>query len=413
MSTAFTHTQYGHDRAAAAGTDEKKHVLVTAAWFPSKDNTNGIFVKEQAEALARRGHKVAALIIDHDNLRTLLERRGMKRPRYLKSELVRILRPRILFPFPYRFFDDPEAAYRRYIEAAAIRTIDAYIRAHGPIDLVHHHCLSDNSYVARALSNRLQVPYVFTEYSNYWIYDDLSRFNSFETPAEHVDFVQGAAARVAAAKMRAEGYRQIFGAEFRCIPNLVAKSFEAPLATRNSGGVFRFVCAAVLDRRKRQDLVLNAFASSFKGKPASLTFVGNGPYRADYEALAQALGIADQVEFAGIRSRDEVRAIFDTSHVGILSSQQETFGIVLAEAMFRGIPVISTRSGGPEEIIGPGRGLLVPVGDEKALADAMLQIQRDYDTYDPHAIRAWAVGKYSEDVIAAQIEQLYTEICGQ
>jgi hypothetical protein len=119
----------------------KKHVLFTSAWFPSEQSANGIFVKEQAEALARRGNKVAALIVDHDNLRTLWERRASDRPRYLKSDLITIIRPRILFPIPYRFFADPEANYRRYIEAIAIRAVRRYVKVHGAIDVVHHHCL--------------------------------------------------------------------------------------------------------------------------------------------------------------------------------------------------------------------------------------------------------------------------------
>jgi glycosyltransferase involved in cell wall biosynthesis len=263
------------------------------------------------------------------------------------------------------------------------------------------------------LSKSFKVPYVFTEYSNYWEYADLNRFNGFESQADHFEFVRSAAVRIAAAELRADGYRRIFGAEFVCIPNLVSRLFETPLVAREKGGVFRFICAAILHDRKRQDILLRAFASAFKGKRASLTLVGNGPREADYRALANSLGIDNQVEFTGIRTREEVRALFDACHVGILASDQETFGIVLTEAMFRGIPVISTRSGGPEEIIGSGRGLLVPVRDERALADAMRRIHADYHSYNAEEIRTWAISKYSEAVIAPQIEAVYRRVCGR
>jgi glycosyltransferase involved in cell wall biosynthesis len=254
---------------------------------------------------------------------------------------------------------------------------------------------------------------VFTEYSNYWEYGDLNRFTGLESPEEHYDFVRSASARIAAAELRAEGYRKIFGADFICIPNLVAKLFETPLPPFASKGKFRFMCAAILAERKRQDVLLRAFASAFKGEQASLVFVGNGPNEGRYRALAESLGISDQVEFTGIRNREEVRALFDGSHVGVLSSDQETFGIVITEAMFRGLPVISTRSGGPEEIIGPGRGILVPVRDERALAAAMREVYETYESYDPEKIRSWAISRYSEEAIAAQIESVYCDVCGR
>jgi glycosyltransferase involved in cell wall biosynthesis len=174
---------------------------------------------------------------------------------------------------------------------------------------------------------------------------------------------------------------------------------------------FTFICVALLDRRKRQDVLLRAFALAFKGQNIRLIIVGNGVLQDEYKKLSIELAIDGQVEFKGKRDRADVRGLFDESHVAVLSSDQETFGIALAEAMFRGIPVISTSSGGPEEVVTPETGLLTPKGNEVALAAAMKEIFDHYERYDAEKIRASAMRRYSEGRIVDILEQVYNRVC--
>jgi glycosyltransferase involved in cell wall biosynthesis len=83
--------------------------------------------------------------------------------------------------------------------------------------------------------------------------------------------------------------------------------------------------------------------------------------------------------------------------------------VVLAEAMFRGIPVISTICGGPEEIVTPGTGLLCPKGDEAALADALTKMKKQYENYSPAAIRQYAQSHFSEKIIISELESIYAK----
>lgn len=85
----------------------------------------------------------------------------------------------------------------------------------------------------------------------------------------------------------------------------------------------------------------------------------------------------------------------------------ETFGVTLIEAMACGKPVIATRSGGPETFVHDDNGLLVPTGDVEALADAMRQMAKTYHQYDPDAIRADCVARFSEDAFVRSVAQLY------
>lgn len=390
----------------------KKHILITSAWFPSDRTTNGIFVKEQAEALCRSGHRVTVLIATQLSLKAWLHGLWTKnKTEYDRSELLKVIHAKVIFPFPARLFRNPASSVKQYVVNRVLAKIDAYCSVHGRPQVIHHHCLSDNSYLAEAISRALGIPYVLTEHSNYFTYAQLNRFNWFETFEDHRRFVKKASERIAVSEIRARAYEKIFGASFVCIPNLVIDLFASPRAERPPNQPFTFICIAVLDHRKRQDILIKAFAQAFRNQPVRLVLVGNGILENEYRSLVAGLGIERQVVFKGKRDRCEVLALLDESHVAVLSSDQETFGIVLAEAMFRGIPVISTRSGGPEEVVTPESGLLVPKGDENALAESMKQMVMHHARYDTERIRTSAVRRFSEDVIVGRLERLYDRVC--
>ncbi len=89
-------------------------------------------------------------------------------------------------------------------------------------------------------------------------------------------------------------------------------------------------------------------------------------------------GLAANVHFAGRLSDDEVRHILSKSHVLVVPSTYEGFGIVYLEAMNFGLPAIGTTHGGASEIITDGvTGRLVPPGDSRALSRAVLDLLQD------------------------------------
>lgn len=391
--------------------DEKKklRILITTSWYPTSKSTSGVFVKEQGEALCRAGHDVTVLLVRYSTLMKWLRSIfGESGPVNDKSEVLRVVEYHVVFPLPGRFFRDPQAYFKRTITRKILRSVKRLFGRSGLPDIIHHHSLSDNSYLASAIATTFSIPYVFTEHSNYFTYGELNRFNRFETFEDHKKFLEGACSRIAVSEVRAKAYAEIFGTPFSALPNMVIRDFESPLSTEPKEEQFTFVCVALLDKRKRQDVLLKAFRQAFNDQPVRLLLVGHGNMETEYRQLSATLGLDGQVVFMGKRSREEIIRIFDRSHVAVLSSDQETFGIVLAEAMFRGIPAISTVSGGPEEVITPGSGLLCPKGDIDALAAAMKKIKETYSSYDPADIRTRAIARYSEKTIIAKLEAVYT-----
>jgi glycosyltransferase involved in cell wall biosynthesis len=126
------------------------------------------------------------------------------------------------------------------------------------------------------------------------------------------------------------------------------------------------------------DVLLRAFAQAAEdAKEWKLVFVGEGKERAVLEAQAQDLRVEDRVFFTG-RVKD-VGAIYAEAEIFVLSSFFEGFPNVLCEAMAHGLPVIAANCDyGPADIVRPGiDGLLVPVKDEQALAEALQKLMGD------------------------------------
>ena len=154
----------------------------------------------------------------------------------------------------------------------------------------------------------------------------------------------------------------------RPIPSAAARSSADALWDRPPGA--RVLTVGRLKDQKNHPLLLSAFAR-LAHREARLMLLGEGQNEARLRALAEELGIADRVIFAGFYP--DPSPLYATADLFVLSSDHEGFGNVIVEALSFGLSVISTDCpSGPAEILGNGRwGQLVPVGDADALAHAI------------------------------------------
>jgi len=133
-----------------------------------------------------------------------------------------------------------------------------------------------------------------------------------------------------------------------------------------------------LTKAKDFSTLIRSFALMRKERPARLMILGDGEERHELEELSRKLGIASDVDMPGFV--DNPYKYMAHAAVFVLSSAWEGFGNVLVEAMACGCPVISTDCpSGPAEILENGKyGILTPVGDAAALAEAMVAILNDH-----------------------------------
>lgn len=155
---------------------------------------------------------------------------------------------------------------------------------------------------------------------------------------------------------------------------------------RGPGSAARIVTLGSLKPQKNHALLLRAFAMVRAHRPARLAIVGEGLLRPDLGRLANELGIADDVIFAGF-DRDPWPWLASADAFA-LSSDYEGLPNVLVEALHAGLPVVSTDcTSGPREILDDGiHGHLVPCNDAAALATALeAALDQPHDPAAGHA----------------------------
>lgn len=166
-----------------------------------------------------------------------------------------------------------------------------------------------------------------------------------------------------------------------------------------------------LTKAKDYPTLLRAFALICKKKKTHLVILGEGEERKNLENLVNKLNLLENIAFLGFQKNPY--KYMGKASIFVLSSKREGFPNVLVEAMACGIPVVSTDcQSGPNEIIKNGEnGILVPVSDEKSLAEAILQVLNNY----PLQKKISAEGKkraqdFTTEKSVKEYEKLFQEV---
>jgi N-acetyl-alpha-D-glucosaminyl L-malate synthase BshA len=152
--------------------------------------------------------------------------------------------------------------------------------------------------------------------------------------------------------------------------------------------------------------VVEVFARVAKALPARLMMIGDGPDRSAAEHLALTLGVADRIHFLG--KQDNVNELLPLADLMLMPSEMESFGLAALEAMACSVPSIATRVGGVPELIDDGvNGMLFPLGDVEAMAEAAIDLLRDEARL--HAMARAARKNASDRFCSSRIIPLYEE----
>jgi glycosyltransferase involved in cell wall biosynthesis/SAM-dependent methyltransferase len=394
-------------------------VLILSHMFPHPDQpTSGSFIFEQVRALRERGLDARVLVgrpfwMRHVNPKRLWQsHRAYERHHDLSPWLslegvpVRYLPYRIVAPF---------FSHGWMYRSSKLRAI-ADVHTDFPFEIVHAHTAYLDGGAGLAVARRFAVPLIITEHTG-----PFSRLTAGYLVRRWTVRALNGADRILAVSEALKGQITSHMAASRVarvtvMPNGVdVEMFRPPQQWRFDANAPRVLFVGYFVPIKNLPLLLEAFSLVRREIPrATMSLVGEGETEGQEEelsALINSMGLAESVSLRGYQPRQEVARIMrEDCDLVVLSSDAETFGCVLVEALASGKPVVSTRCGGPEDIVSaPELGELCPPGDARALADAILKVARNLDRYDPEAIRADAAARFSYQAIADRLERVYRE----
>jgi len=151
----------------------------------------------------------------------------------------------------------------------------------------------------------------------------------------------------------------------------------APIAQGSGSEELALLCAASLTPRKGHAVLFRALAQ-LKHLPWRLRCAGSDALdsatAAQLRTLIGELGLTNRIEWLGELDADALAVRYQQADVFVLPSWYEGYGMVLAEALARGLPIISTTAGAIPDTVPADAGLLIPPGDAAALADALARV---------------------------------------
>ncbi|HNR54659.1 MAG TPA: glycosyltransferase [Flavobacteriales bacterium] len=379
------------------------HVLVIPKWWPNeRDPQLGDFIRKQVQSLARFT-EVTVLLIEasaadeHSVRMTRSDGLMVVRSSYPASgsrvkawrKLVNLVR--------YR-----HAAY------AGWRTVHS---ERGMPAITHVHILVRPALIAWWLKRRFGIPYILSEQSSEYLDGTYQRKGSLFHALNTMLFKE-ATAVTAVSNWLGDGLVKLgLCSHYEVVPNVIP-GLDRPLPQRGAADHF-LVVADLVDRTKNVSGVIRSVALLHQRRVlVRLDIIGDGPDLAQLRELAVELGVKDRIVFLGRLPNSGVLDHMANVGAVIINSNVETFSVVTGEALAQGKPVIATRCGGPEAFVRPDNGLLIPVGDTAALADAMAQFVRDHERYDPQRIREGLSSTFGPDAVGKAFLRIHQRSLG-
>jgi glycosyltransferase involved in cell wall biosynthesis len=367
---------------------------------------SGIFIQDQAQVLSQV-YDVCVLFVNLMGWRDILKGKVEYRTSVERHSGIIVYGQPIFVP-PRKFLH----LWTWLCLRSAGRIFKRIISDWGKPDIIHAHVVLPNGATALKVARQYSIPVVLTEHSG--------PFSVHLKSGAHRRSVRAILSRVnkliAVSPALADEIRLFHpNVSIDIVGNVVRTEFFRPngdILLRNPRPITRFLSVALLNKNKGMHYLLEAVkllvqrgAGSFE-----LYIGGEGPARLGLEGLAKELGLTDRCHFIGLLSRSEVKEWMQNSDVFVLPSLSETFGVVLAEAMACGRPVIATRCGGPEFVVTPETGLLVDVANPVALADAMERFISDVAAFDGNTIRHSVVKRFGEKTFLRNMTAIYDEL---
>lgn len=337
------------------------------------------------------------------------ERRLYKRFRVTDYKGTRIIRSYYLKPPRSEIF-----AARRWSKST-LRLFIKYQQIYGKPDIILAHSAMWAGYAASQISKNFNVPYILNEHRGRFAV--LSREAAAMLKESYRPFLEAAyrnADRVVSVSPALHhGIRRYVPEEqeLLAIPNLVDTDFFTMPAPRVQEP-FVILSIGRLEVEKGMDLLIEAFDLFAEDHPdAELRIVGRGSLEPELREMASKSNHPSRISFVGFLPPEGILEELHFANVLAVASRIEAFGVVFVEAMSTGLPVLATRTGGPDTIIPEYAGVLTAIESVPSLFVGLKNIHSNYHKYDPKKIRRHVERNFSKKAVISRFSGLINEVC--
>ena len=394
---------------------DELRVLVVSRLYPrASDPVLGIFVEEEVRQLSKRCQTKVLSPVPWFPRFKLFEKwySYTEIPDHESRGGIEVFRPRtIMLPRNLLFSLLGFSFYLPLLRAA--RDIDRSL----PLDLIHAHTAYPDGFAAVRVGRALKLPVVVTLHGG----DVNVHFRRYLCRRLGLWALSRADRVIAVSESLRRKVVEEYGtsaAKVAVIPNGVDVAKFQPMTRAEAlkgleldSHAARVLYVGAINESKGIRYLLKAANRVTESLHRAIEFVliGEGEYEEAARTLTSELGIASAVNFVGKRPNSEIPLWINASDLLVLPSLSEGFGVALIEAMACGKPVVATRCGGPDDIVRPDTGILVPPGDEAALAKALREILSGERHFDPQRVRQRALDNYAYDGVVSRILEVYRQ----
>lgn len=396
------------------------NIFFIPSWFPSFDSPlNGIFIHDQIDGITDYYPSISAgvSIWGQKDEATMLY---CKTPLHSLKKIsnYRNLKEASFAIKPnWTTYYKPAFTWTKKIAGGNIKRIvqaneynfQNFEKENGKVGLIHAFVTFPGGYIASKLSEKYGIPFVITEEMSPFkpdIFLNLKR----KIEEEVILPLKKASTVIAVSPFSANQIRDFVKISTNSIPNMVNEDFFAPQRGLTKNRKFVFFTLGRMVEQKGMPVLLEAIGKTSR-QGIMFKIGGGGEEIRKYKALGEQLSLSN-IEWLGELDRNQTKLEFQDCDAFVLPSLHESMGVVFAEAIACGKPIIATKCGGPESIVNENNGLLAEVGDSQDLADKIDWMVDNYHKYNAEVIREDFLKRFSRSVVSAQIVDVYKKVIG-
>lgn len=385
---------------------KRKVVLHLVTWYPFSDkDIDGIFTRRHIELLSADK--------EYEHIVVQKSKRKFSISNHLRSLLGSFTKRTVAatdviqLPVESGLYD---RFFWRYKKAVERKQLDKLVKKYKPL-LCHLHVVYGFAEEAMYLKKRWGVPFIVTEHMAPFPFDWLKNNRQLVTEP-----MLAAAAVTAVGKAQANQIETHTGVKPVIVHNMVSATefFYKAHAPVDALTKLDIVFVGIYDRRKGVDYLLQVFPQFLQQYPNSiLHLVGE----ADEERMKlinsyiEEGKMGNHVKFHGRLSAAELCKVFHTCDFYVCSSEWESFGVSVLEALFTGLPVLSTDCGGVQEFMRPDNGLLISNDrSEVTLLKGLLEMTARINSFDRESISTTTTDLFSGQRIRDDFYSIYKQV---